>query len=85
MQGGKYLRSQRQLEEDLSTDQPALTEEEEACEKHFTPQVTVLSSGCVQVCLPFKHHPETHGTSMETARYRTRKASERKPLLKGSS
>nr|XP_036678477.1 uncharacterized protein LOC118879688 [Drosophila suzukii] len=49
MQGGKYLRSQRQLEEDLSTDQPALTEEEEACEKHFTPQVTVLGSGCVQI------------------------------------
>jgi len=71
--------------EELNTDQLALTEEEEACEEHFTSQVTVIGSGRVQVCLPFNHSTETLGTSMEMARYQflpLEKRLERDPLLK---
>lgn len=56
--------------EEFSNAPPEQTDEEKACEKHFTENVIIKSNGKIQVRLPFRSSPELLGNSFKMAKKR---------------
>ncbi|XP_043064792.1 uncharacterized protein LOC122320689 [Drosophila ficusphila] len=73
------------LIEEFDSHDQGFTAEEQECERHFVANTRFLTSGRVQVCLPFKENPHMLGKSFEIAKSRflqTERRLSRNPLLK---
>ncbi|XP_044312730.1 uncharacterized protein LOC123037356 [Drosophila rhopaloa] len=73
------------LIEEFDSHDQGFTAEEQECERHFVANTRFLTSGRVQVCLPFKENPHMLGKSFEIAKSRflqNERRLSRNPLLK---